>query len=66
MSDVRHLTGDEEIRDLARRELAASRTPRHAAAKLGISRDALLGLAAGAAVRPATFALIRERLSHSP
>ncbi len=62
MNTKQRLT-DDEIRELARREVSIARTPRHAAKKLGISREAMLGLASGARVRPATFAYIREHLA---
>lgn len=65
MDAVRLTVADSEIRDLARQVLATGEPPRTAAKKLGISREALLALAAGASVRAATFALVRERLSTS-
>lgn len=42
--------------------LLESRRPRQLARELGMSRDALLGVAAGAHVLPGTVALLRERL----
>jgi hypothetical protein len=58
----RRLT-DDQVRAIAREAVQTSPTARHAARKLGVSREAALALAAGAYVRPATFALVRERLS---
>jgi len=42
--------------------LVESRSPRHAARMLGVSRETFLALLAGAAVSRGTRALVRERL----
>jgi hypothetical protein len=49
----------DEIREHAR-TLMRERGPRGAAAKLGVSRSALLAVCAGADVLPGTLALLRE------
>jgi hypothetical protein len=55
----------EEIRTEVSRLLEAH-GPRELSKRLGMSRDAVLGVAAGTHVLPGTLALLRERLRSLP
>jgi hypothetical protein len=65
MSDTSYRPRGEAPPDELRRvvvALLADHGPRDLARRLGISRDAVLGVAAGCRALPGTLALLRERL----
>jgi hypothetical protein len=65
MADVEYRPRGERASDDLRQRVATLLErlgPRHLARRIGVSRDAVLGVAAGMSALPGTLALLRERL----